>query len=126
MHVSQQQLENETNLEESTEDVTINVDGTTQNKNEKNEKNEKKEKNDKNDISENRLESRSSSYPTKLHHHNVWFPKDIPWKPTVSTLSFYNILFSVVQSTSGVSPSSTYSTWLKFIEENNENNENDE
>ena len=114
MHISQQQLENENNLESLILDEAVNVDGTTQNENEKNEKNEK---------IENVLESRSSSYPTKLHHHNVWFPKDIPWKPTVSTLSFYNILFSVVQSTSGVSPSSTYSTWLKFIEENNENKE---
>ena len=62
-------------------------------------------------------EMSSSSNPTRLHHNNVWFPTDVPWKPERSSESVYNTLFSVVQSTSGVSPSSTHFIWSKFINE---------
>lgn len=42
---------------------------------------------------------------TELHCHNVWFASQLPWRADLAAEA-NNCLFSVIQSTTGVSPSS--------------------
>lgn len=42
---------------------------------------------------------------TELHCHNVWFASQLPWRADLAAEAKH-CLFSVIQSTTGVSPSS--------------------
>ena len=54
--------------------------------------------------------------PTKLHCNDVWFESDLPWRPEEGTNNESNCLFSVVQSTSGASPSVILKLLSDFLE----------
>lgn len=50
----------------------------------------------------------------RLHCHNVWFAGHLPW-PAEEASRAADCLFSVVQSTTGVSPSAVLSLYKRYF-----------
>ena len=51
---------------------------------------------------------------TVLHCHNVWFAGQLPW-PAEQARDAQNCLFSVIQSTTDVSPSVVYKQYKTYF-----------
>ena len=56
-----------------------------------------------------------SSKNVRLHCCNIWFPSQSPWSFDNALNKSYECLFSVVQSTAGVSPGRIYSAWEEHL-----------
>lgn len=56
----------------------------------------------------------STNNPTRLHCYNVWYPEQLPWLAEQAVRDT-QCLFSVIQSSTGVSPRLIYEQYLYHI-----------